>query len=115
MILDSAYQFKFSILEQDKSTVQKKYFISPKDLSKDEATLLLNQWKDTFSQIINSDLDRISKDSFKLWFLSLASFLMPILEKETKVLWDKLLEGIEYCQNFSIKDVPYPLNTITKN
>ena len=78
MILDSAYQFKFSILEQDKSTVQKKYFISPKDLSKDEASLLLNQWKDTFSQIINSDLDRISKDSFKLWFLSLASFLMPI-------------------------------------
>jgi hypothetical protein len=40
---------------------------------------------------------------------------MPILENETKVLWDKLLEGIEYCQNFSIKDVPYPLNTITKN
>ena len=115
MILDSAYQFKFSILEQDKSTVQKKYFISPKDLSKDEALLLLNQWKDTFSQIINSDLDRISKDSFKLWFLSLASFLMPILENETKVLWDKLLDGIEYCQNFSIKDVPYPLNKITKN
>ena len=33
-ILDNAFQFKTSILEQDKSTLQKKYFISPQNLSK---------------------------------------------------------------------------------
>ena len=40
-ILDNAFQFKTSILEQDKSTLQKKYFISPQNLSKKEADVLL--------------------------------------------------------------------------
>ena len=114
-ILDNAFQFKTSILEQDKSTLQKKYFISPQNLSKKEADVLLLQWKDTFSTLVNSNVDRLSKDSFKIWFLSLASYSIPELEKDANELWSKLLEGVEYCHKFSIKDVPYPLNTISKN
>ena len=114
-ILDNAFQFKKSILEQDKSTLQKKYFTSPQNLSKKEAEVLLLQWKDTFSTLVNSNVDRLSKDSFKIWFLSLASYSIPELEKDANELWSKLLEGVEYCNKFSIKDVPYPLNTISKN
>ena len=79
-ILDNAFQFKTSILEQDKSTLQKKYFTSPQNLSKKEADVLLLQWKDTFSTLVNSNVDRLSKDSFKIWFLSLASYSIPELE-----------------------------------
>ncbi len=115
LILDSAYQFKNQILSQDNPTLQKKYFVTPNDLSNQEAFMLLNQWKDTFSNLINSDVDRISKDSFKIWFLSLACYSIPELEEEGKILWTKLLEGVEYCKYFTISDVPHPLNTITKN
>lgn len=115
VILDSAYQFKLSMLEQDHKTLQKKYFISAQDLSQEELIILLNQWKETFSRLVNSNLDRVSKDSFKIWFLSLASSSLPALENDGRTLWKKLIEGIEHCKNFSIEDIPYPLNTITKN
>ena len=115
IILDSAYQFKLSMLEQENETLQKKYFLSSQDLSREELIILLGQWKETFTQLINSDLDRVSKDSFKIWFLSLASSSMPSLENDGRLLWAKLIDGIEHCKNFSIEDIPYPLNTITKN
>ena len=115
IILDSAYQFKLSMLEQDHVTLQKKYFLSSQDLSKEELIILLNQWKQTFSQLVNSDLDRVSKDSFKIWFLSLASSTLPVLEADGRILWSKLIEGLEHCKNFTIEDIPFPLNTITKN
>ncbi len=115
LILDSAYQFKLSMLEQDHQSLQKKYFKMAQDLSNEELITLLIQWKETFSRLINSDLDRVSKDSFKIWFLSLASSSMPSLETDGRILWSKLIEGIEHCKNFSIEDIPYPLNTITKN
>ena len=115
IILDSAYQFKLSMLEQGHETLQKKYFLSSQKLSEEELIILLNQWKETFSQLVNSDLDRVSKDSFKIWFLSLASSSMPALESDGRLLWTKLIDGIEHCKNFSIEDIPYPLNNITKN
>ena len=115
VILDSAYQFKLSMLEQENETLQKKYFISSQDLSNEELIILLVQWKETFTQLINSNLDRVSKDSFKIWFLSLASSSMPALESDGRLLWTKLIAGIEHCKNFSIEDIPYPLNNITKN
>ena len=115
VILDSAYQFKLSMLEQVNETLQKKYFISSQDLSNEELIILLVQWKETFTQLINSNLDRVSKDSFKIWFLSLASSSMPALESDGRLLWTKLIDGIEHCKNFSIEDIPYPLNNITKN
>ena len=115
VILDSAYQFKLSMLEQENETLQKKYFISSQDLSNEELIILLVQWKETFTQWINSNLDRVSKDSFKIWFLSLASSSMPALESDGRLLWTKLIDGIEHCKNFSIEDIPYPLNNITKN
>ena len=58
LILDSAYHFKNQILNQELPTLQKKYFQTPQDLSSQETHKLLNQWKDTFSNLINSDLDR---------------------------------------------------------
>ena len=115
IILDSAYQFKLSMLEQGHETLQKKYFLSSQKLSEEELIILLNQWKETFSQLVNSDLDRISKDSFKIWFLSLASSTLPSLEEDGRILWTKLIEGLEHCKNFTIEDIPFPLNTITKN
>ena len=109
-ILDNAFQFKTSFLT----------FFNLGNLSYEigkekEAEVLLLQWKDTFSTLVNSNVDRLSKDSFKIWFLSLASYSIPELEKDANELWSKLLEGVEYCHKFSIKDVPYPLNTISKN
>ena len=115
IILDSAYQFKLSMLEQGHETLQKKYFLSSQKLSEEELIILLNQWKETFSQLVNSDLDRVSKDSFKIWFLSLASSTLPSLEADGRILWTKLIEGLEHCKNFTIEDIPFPLNTITKN
>ena len=115
IILDSAYQFKLSMLEQGHETLQKKYFLSSQKLSEEELIILLNQWKETFSQLVNSDLDRVSKDSFKIWFLSLASSTLPSLEEDGRILWTKLIEGLEHCKNFTIEDIPFPLNTITKN
>ena len=115
IILDSAYQFKLSMLEQGHETLQKKYFLSSQKLSEEELIILLNQWKETFSQLVNSDLDRVSKDSFKIWFLSLASSTHPSLEEDGRILWTKLIEGLEHCKNFTIEDIPFPLNTITKN
>ena len=115
IILDSAYQFKLSMLEQGHETLQKKYFLSSQKLSEEELIILLNQWKETFSQLVNSDLDRVSKDSFKIWFLSLASSTHPSLEEDGRILWTKLIEGLEHCKNFTIEDIPFSLNTITKN
>jgi hypothetical protein len=115
IILDSAYQFKLSMLEQGHETLQKKYFLSSQKLSEEELIILLNQWKETFSQLVNSDLDRVSKDSFKIWFLSLASSTLPSLEEDGRILWTKLIEGLEHCKNFTIEDIPFSLNTITKN
>ena len=115
IILDSAYQFKLSMLEQGHETLQKKYFLSSQKLSEEELIILLNQWKETFSQLVNSDLDRVSKDSFRIWFLSLASSTLPSLEEDGRILWTKLIEGLEHCKNFTIEDIPFPLNTITKN
>ena len=115
IILDSAYQFKLSMLEQGHETLQKKYFLSSQKLSEEELIILLNQWKETFSQLVNSDLDRVSKDSFKIWFLSLASSTLPSLEEDGRILWTKLIEGLEHCKNFTIEDITLPLNTITKN
>ena len=115
IILDSAYQFKLSMLEQGHETLQKKYFLSSQKLSEEELIILLNQWKETFSQLVNSDLDRVSKDSFKIWFLSLASSTLPSLEEDGRILWTKLIEGLEHCKNLTIEDIPFPLNTITKN
>lgn len=115
LILDTAYQFKLSMLEQDNVTLSKKYFLADQELSDQELIDLLSQWKETFTQLINSDADRISKDSFKIWFLSLASSSIPALEDDGRILWTKLVEGIDYCKNFSIEDIPYSLNIITKN
>ena len=103
------------MLEQNHETLQKKYFLSSQKLSEEELIILLNQWKETFSQLVNSDLDRVSKDSFKIWFLSLASSTLPSLEADGRILWTKLIEGLEHCKNFTIEDIPFPLNTITKN
>ena len=103
------------MLEQGHETLQKKYFLSSQKLSEEELIILLNQWKETFSQLVNSDLDRVSKDSFKIWFLSLASSTHPSLEEDGRILWTKLIEGLEHCKNFTIEDIPFPLNTITKN
>ena len=102
-------------MEKDQVTLKKKYFLSFQELSEGELIILLNQWKQTFSQLVNSDLDRVSKDSFKIWFLSLASSTLPALEADGRILWSKLIEGLEHCKNFTIEDIPFPLNTITKN
>ena len=103
----------FDVIKGDR--VKIKGYLEDFALSKKEADVLLLQWKDTFSTLVNSNVDRLSKDSFKIWFLSLASYSIPELEKDANELWSKLLEGVEYCHKFSIKDVPYPLNTISKN
>ena len=114
-ILDSAYDFKYSIATKNKVTLQGKYFTSNISLTTEEHLLLLNQWKVTFVQLINSKLDRTLKDSFKLWFLSLASSRSTNLKNDASILWNELLEGIDHCKKFSIKDIPHPYNTITKN
>jgi hypothetical protein len=80
IILDSAYQFKLSMLEQGHETLQKKYFLSSQKLSEEELIILLNQWKETFSQLVNSDLYMVSKSSFKICFLSLASSTLPYFD-----------------------------------
>ena len=74
-----------------------------------------SQWKDTFSQLINTKADRVSKDSFKIWFLTIAAYGIPSLTQQGNYLWSKLIEGIEYCEKFSIQDIPYPYNKISKN
>lgn len=115
IILDSAYNFKISIFERKHETLQSRYFLTTENLEKKESIILLQKWKETFSQLVNSDLDRISKDSFKIWFLSLACSCFPDLVEYGKVLWKKLIEGIEYCEKFSIDDIPFPFNGITMN
>lgn len=115
VMLDGAVEFKNSILNQDRSTIQKKYFINNGLLTKEETCLLTHRWKETFSQLVNSELDRASKDSFKIWFLSIASQYIANCNKDGVLLWSKLIEGIDFCKKFSIEDIPYPYNTITKN
>ena len=115
LILDSAYQFKNQILIQDNPSLQKKYFVSPQDLSNQEALMLLNQWKETFSNLINSDVDRISKDSFKIWFLSLASEIFEELNEAGRLMWKTLILGIDHCKKFSLNDIPRYHNKFSSN
>ena len=73
LILDNAYEFKIEIINNPKNSLQKKYFLDPDSLNIQEKIFLLNKWRVIFTDLVNSNLDRISKDSFKIWFLSLAS------------------------------------------
>lgn len=114
-ILDSAYEFKLSIINKNHLSLQGKYFTNPQHLTSEEYLILVNQWRVTFIKIVNSKLDRISKDSFKLWFLSLATLQNTNLKQEASLLWTELFKGIDYCKKFSIKDIPYPYNTIANN
>ncbi len=115
LILDSAYEFKYSILNLKGNSLQKKYFIKSQDLTSDEIILLINQWKETFSKLMNSGVDRVVKDSFKIWFLTLAAYGIPSLTQRGETLWFKLIEGIPSCEKFSLSDIPHPYNKITKN
>jgi hypothetical protein len=115
LILDNAYDFKCRILNLEGSFLQKKYFMNAQDLTEDQILSLVKQWKDTFSQLINSQADRVSKDSFKIWFLTIASYGIPSLTQQGDHLWSKLIHGIGYCEKFSLEDIPYPYNKITKN
>ena len=115
LILDSAYDFKHQILKIETQSLQKKYFTDAQTLTQDENILLIKQWKDTFSQLIDTQADRVSKDSFKIWFLTIAAYGIPSLTQQGNYLWSKLIEGIEYCEKFSIQDIPYPYNKISKN
>jgi|TARA_B100000787_G_scaffold169163_1_gene159591 hypothetical protein len=115
LILDSAYDFKYQILNLEQSSLQQKYFIEAQGLSHNEIILLINQWKETFSKLINSKADRVSKDSFKVWFLTVAAYGIPSLAQKGNLLWSKLIQRIEFCEKFSLNDIPYPYNKITKN
>ena len=115
LILDNAYDFKYRILNLEGSFLQKKYFMNAQDLTEDQILSLVKQWKDTFSQLINSQVDRVSKDSFKIWFLTIASYGIPSLTQQGDYLWSKLIHGVGYCKKFSLEDIPYPYNKITKN
>ena len=115
LILDSAYDFKQQILKIETQSLQKKYFTDAQTLTQDENILLIKQWKDTFSQLIDTQADRVSKDSFKIWFLTIAAYGIPSLTQQGNYLWSKLVDGIEYCEKFSLKDIPYPYNKISKN
>ncbi|MDA1284340.1 MAG: hypothetical protein O3C61_05380 [Proteobacteria bacterium] len=115
LMLDSAYDFKYQILKLEGSFLQKKYFTNAQELTNDQIILLIKQWKDTFSQLINSQADRISKDSFKIWFLTIAAYGIPSLTQQGDHLWSKLILGMGFCEKFSLKDIPFPYNKITKN
>ena len=115
LLLDSAYDFKHQILKIKTPSLQKKYFTNAKELTQDESLLLIKQWKDTFSQLIDTQADRVSKDSFKIWLLTIAAYGRPRLTQQGNYLWSKLIDGIEYCEKFSLQDIPYPYNKISKN
>ena len=115
ILLDNAHDFKASLIYDKKQSLQKLYFNDMGKMQEQEKIKLLVYWKKIFSEILNSKLDRISKDSFKIWFLSLASFVFPSLKKEGDKLWTLLIEALDMCQSFSIKDIPLSYNKILKN
>lgn len=115
VMLDNAYEFKNEIINNQKNSLQKKYFLNPELLKKEEKIVLLDKWRVTFTELINSNLDRISKDSFKIWFLSLASEIFEELKEAGQLMWKSLIQGIEHCQNFSLTDIPRVHNQFSSN
>ena len=91
LILDNAYEFKIEIINNPKNSLQKKYFLDPDSLNIQEKIFLLNKWRVIFTDLVNSNLDRISKDSFKIWFLSLASEIFEELNEAVQLMWKTLI------------------------
>ena len=50
-----------------KNSLQK-IFLNPELLKEEEKIVLLDKWRVTFTELINSNLDRISKDHLKYGF-----------------------------------------------
>lgn len=113
-ILDLAYDFKYKILSQDEASLQKLYFKNEK-LNLNQKLLLLNHWRVTFNILINSDISRATKDSFKLWFLSLAAQLFPSLRSKGDELWGVFNVSFDLCKYFAISDIPRELSRIKTN
>ena len=115
MILDNAYEFKIEIINNPKNSLQKKYFLDPDSLNIQEKIFLLNKWRVIFTDLVNSNLDRISKDSFKIWFLSLASEIFEELNEAGRLMWKTLILGIDHCKKFSLNDIPSYHNKFSSN
>ena len=115
LILDNAYEFKIEIINNPKNSLQKKYFLDPDSLNIQEKIFLLNKWRVIFTDLVNSNLDRISKDSFKIWFLSLASEIFEELNEAGRLMWKTLILGIDHCKKFSLNDIPSYHNKFSSN
>ena len=115
LILDNAYEFKIEIINNPKNSLQKKYFLDPDSLNIQEKIFLLNKWRVIFTDLVNSNLDRISKDSFKIWFLSLASEIFEELNEAGQLMWKTLILGIDHCKKFSLNDIPIYHNKFSSN
>ena len=115
LILDNAYEFKIEIINNPKYSLQKKYFLDPDSLNIQEKIFLLNKWRVIFTDLVNSNLDRISKDSFKIWFLSLASEIFEELNEAGQLMWKTLILGIDHCKKFSLNDIPSYHNKFSSN
>ena len=115
LILDNAYEFKIEIINNPKNSLQKKYFLDPDSLNIQEKIFLLNKWRVIFTDLVNSNLDRISKDSFKIWFLSLASEIFEELNEAGRLMWKTLILGIDHCKKFSLNDIPIYHNKFSSN
>jgi len=115
LILDNAYEFKIEIINNPKNSLQKKYFLDPDSLNIQEKIFLLNKWRGIFTDLVNSNLDRISKDSFKIWFLSLASEIFEELNEAGRLMWKTLILGIDHCKKFSLNDIPSYHNKFSSN
>lgn len=115
LILDNAFEFKLEIINNSKNSLQKKYFLDPESLKKEEKIILLNKWRVIFTELVNSNLDRISKDSFKIWFLSLASEIFEELNEAGQLMWKTLILGIDHCKKFSLNDIPRYHNKFSSN
>lgn len=115
LILDNAYEFKIEIINNPKNSLQKKYFLDPDSLNIQEKIFLLNKWRVIFTDLVNSNLDRISKDSFKIWFLSLASEIFEELNEAGQLMWKTLILGIDHCKKFSLNDIPSYHNKFSSN
>jgi len=115
LILDNAYEFKIEIINNPKNSLQKKYFLDPDSLNIQEKIFLLNKWRVIFTDLVNSNLDRISKVSFKIWFLSLASEIFEELNEAGRLMWKTLILGIDHCKKFSLNDIPSYHNKFSSN
>ena len=115
LILDNAYEFKIEIINNPKNSLQKKYSLDPDSLNIQEKIFLLNKWRVIFTDLVNSNLDRISKDSFKIWFLSLASEIFEELNEAGRLMWKTLILGIDHCKKFSLNDIPSYHNKFSSN